>query len=245
MKEVRSDQRRPASETPVPKSGVQRSLPRSVIPASAPVGEGTLLGPSGASFEVRPADPLLGNIDIDAVMASVPDFYAMKGMFFNALVSQLGERFAQVAPTLSSTPRGGAYLPFSDYPLRDFLRLYDAAARLSHPNRSSREAYRRVARQQLTAFAESALGRITMHLATDPGAALMRYTGSLGALVKGPSARARQLGASEVQIDILGYRGVLEYPLGNFEALVMGYGTRPTIAVDVRGGDALQFVVSW
>ncbi|XYH94302.1 DUF2378 family protein [Sorangium sp. So ce1128] len=222
-----------------------RTVPRSVMPASAPFGEGPLVGPNGASFEVRPSDPLLGNIEIDAVVASVPEFYAMKGMFFNALAATLGERFAQVVPTLSSPPRGGLYLPFSDYPMRDFLRLYDAAARLSHPNRSSREAYRRLARQQVAAFRESALGRITMHLATDPGAALMRYTGSLGALVKGPTARARQLGPSEVKIDIGSFRGVVEYPLGNFEALVMGYGAKPTISVDVRGTESLQFVVSW
>ncbi|MGK3991898.1 DUF2378 family protein [Sorangium sp. So ce1024] len=222
-----------------------RSAPRSVMPSSPPSSEGSLVGPSGASFEVRPSDPLLGNIDIDAVVAGVPESYAMKGMFFNALAATLGERFAQVVPTLSSPPRGGLYLPFSDYPMRDFLRLYDAAARLSHPNRSSREAYRRLARQQVAAFRQSALGRITMHLATDPAAALVRYTGSLGALVKGPLARARQLGPSEVQIDISSFRGVLEYPLGNFEALVMGYGTRPTISVDVRGAEALQFVVRW
>ncbi|WP_437980494.1 DUF2378 family protein [Sorangium sp. So ce117] len=245
MKEVRSDQRRQANETPIPKSGVMRAVPRSVAPPSAPSTEGLLVGPNGASFEVRPSDPLLGNIDIDAVVAGVPESYAMKGMFFNALAATLGERFAQVVSTLSSPPRGGLYLPFSDYPTRDFLRLYDAAARLSHPNRSSREGYRRLARQQVGAFRESALGRITMHLATDPGAALMRYTGSLGALVKGPLARARQLGPSEVQIDISCHRGTLEYPLGNFEALVMGYGAKPTISVEVRGAETLQFLVSW
>ncbi|MGK4003123.1 DUF2378 family protein [Sorangium sp. So ce1036] len=245
MKEVRSDQRVQAGETPVPRSGVLRTVTRGIMPASVTVGEGPFAGSSGGSFEVRPSDSLLGNIDIEAVLASVPEFHAVKGMFFNALAATLGERFTQVVATLSSPPRGGLYLPFSDYPMRDFLRLYDAAARLSHPNRSSREAYRRLARQQVSAFRESALGRITMHLATDPGAALMRYTGSLGALTKGPTARARQLGPSEVQIDISGYRGVLEYPLGNFEALVMGYGAKPTVAVDVRSPDALRFVVSW
>ncbi len=245
MKEVRSDQRRQATDTPIPRSGVLRTVPRSIGPASSPGVDGTPVGANGASFEVRPSDPLLGNIDIDAVMASIPEFYAVKGMFFNALSAQLGERFAQVVPSLSSPPRGGFFLPFSDYPMRDFLRLYDAAARLSHPNRSSREAYRRLARQQVAAFGESALGRITMHLATDPGAALMRYTGSLAALMKGPSARAWQRGSSEVRIDIVGFRGVLEYPLGNFEALVMKFGAKPTIAVEVHAPDSLQFLVSW
>lgn len=245
MKEVRSGERRQAVATPVPRSGVLPTGALGDTPGSAPRGDDPLPGLRRTSFDVRPSEPLLGNIDAEAVLATIPESYAMKGMFFNALASQLGERFAQVVPSLSSPPRSGTYLPFSDYPMRDFLRVYDAAARLSHPNRSAREAYRRLARQQVSAFADSALGRVTMNLATDPGAALVRYAGSFGALVKGPTARAWQQGPSTVHIEITKYRGVLEYPLGNFEALVMGFGAMPTITVHVPADDTLQFLVRW
>jgi uncharacterized protein (TIGR02265 family) len=236
---------RQSSVPPPPRSEARPSERRLSTLPQAPAAGGTLIGLSGARFEVRIPDLLRGNVDIDAVAEALPPSYTIKGMFFAALVKQLGDHFLPVAPRLSSPPRKGAYVPFSDYPARDFLWIYDAAAQLAHPSRGAREAYRRLARQLVAVYAQSAVGKITMSLSTDPGTALINYPSSFGLLAKGPTAQAWHDGPNAVRLNIINYYGLTEYPLGICEELVSRFGAAPTISVVIYAHNALELLVRW
>ena len=48
-----------------------------------------------------------------------------------------------------------------------------------------------------------------------------------------------------VKIELTGYHGLLEFPIGLLEAFAMRLGATPKIAVEVYAHDAVSFLVSW
>jgi uncharacterized protein (TIGR02265 family) len=234
----------PRMPSSVPPSGDRPVVDRGAV-GGAHVDEEQLAGLNGTYFEAMPAWPLAGDIDVDVVAAAIPETHSMRGLFFVPLMEQLRLDYPQIVPRLSCPPRFGRYLPFEDYPLRDFLHLFDVVARRTHPSSSGREAYRLQARSAVGVFAQSMLGRVTMNLMTNPMRMLLRYPESFGAFAKGPRARASQSGQRSAEIHLTGYCGVMEYPLGVLEALVLSFGVTPVTLVDTRTPNEVRFSLRW
>ena len=196
-------------------------------------------------FQAEIASQLEGDVDIEAMIQAVPRSFRIRGLFLRPLCAELGARVSALGPRLEEPPPPGGYRPLSFYPTRDFLRLFDAAARLAYPALGGREAHRRRAHKEIEVFARSILGRATLSVIRSPVAALLRYPESFGMLASGPSAEARQEGPALVRVALHGYEGSVEYPLGVLEGLVMSFGATPRTEVSAPTPGTLVFRIGW
>jgi len=119
-------------------------------------------------FEIDASTPLTGDVDIEALIANVPESHTMRGMFLAPLAGELGVDFVKLAPKLGSPPPSGKYLALVAYPSSDFFRLFDAVARRRHPSSTGREAYRLQAREASRVFASSMTGKAILSVIKDP-----------------------------------------------------------------------------
>ena len=144
---------------------------------------------------------LEGSFDGDAVAASVPRHYTVKGMFFARLIEALGAEIDAVRGQLVAAVRGDRYLPFRDYPQVDYVRLSIAAARKRFPQQSPREAVRRLARDDLATFSSSMLGRIVLAMAGDARSSLLRVPDAYARVRSGGPVFAVELDAETVRVE--------------------------------------------
>src|SRR4051812_15159978 len=112
-------------------------------------------------FTATPDEPLQVRFDPDERLALISPTVKLKGMFMAKVVEIVGPGW-QSTPGLLAPPRLGTYLPFIDYPLVDYLRLSLVAAKKRHPRVPLSEALRLLERSMLSAFTDSAVGRVMM-----------------------------------------------------------------------------------
>ncbi|MBS2012930.1 MAG: DUF2378 family protein [Deltaproteobacteria bacterium] len=177
-------------------------------------------------------EPLRGDVDLERCLAEIPKGHVLKGMFFR--------RYADA----DDGPPSSRYHAFEDYPMADYLRLFDRAARRRFPG-STREAYRLLARGEVEVFASSMLGKVTFSLLREPGAALIRYPETFGILARGPTAHAKRLGERSVEVVYPHYDGALEYAVGVLEGIVLNFEERPSLDVTLDDQRVATLVVSW
>jgi len=195
-------------------------------------------------LSVNVDEALAGDVDLEAVLKTVPKDTTLKGMFLSRYVNAIGEDWEDMAEDLVAPPRHGRYTAFEDYPLTDYLRLLDRAARNRFPRASTREAYRLLGRGDVEVFADSTLGKVTFSLLRDPGAALERYCEMIGVLTRGTLSGEAKKGTNEVTLTFGRYVGALEATIGCLEALVQTFDGKPTIDVTHEPPQAV-FVVKW
>lgn len=193
---------------------------------------------------IKANEPLVGDIDLAALLREIPSDHVLKGMFFTRYAASLSQEWSSVEGELTSPPsRGEKYHAFEFYPLTDYLRLFDRVARARFPG-ATREAYRLLARGEVDVFADSTLGKVTLALLRDPGGALMRYPETFGVLAKGPEATSKRLGDRAVRISFTRYAGAIEYAIGVLEGLVIAFEETPTIDLDKNPAGVI-LDVSW
>jgi uncharacterized protein (TIGR02265 family) len=196
-------------------------------------------------YVVDVSEPLSGDVDLAALLARVPEGMTLKGMFFSRYVNAIGEDWEEIEDELSAPPKHGRYTPFDDYPLGDYLRLLDRAARNRFPRQSTREAYRLLGRGDVEVFAESTLGKVTFSMIKDPGAALARYPEIIKVLTRGLStAEAQRVDKNRVKVVFANLVGAVEQTLGSLEGLVIAWDAKATTEVLLEGERA-EFAVSW
>jgi uncharacterized protein (TIGR02265 family) len=189
--------------------------------------------------------PLTGDVDIEAVCSELPREFVIKGMFVQPYAEALQREWEAFGARLLAPPRRGRYVPFQDYPIADFLRLFDAVARRRHPGTAGREAYRLLARNEVATFFASTLGRVAVSMIDEPGAALLKYPETFGVLARGPSAAAERIGLRAVRVSFANYRGSFEYVVGVLEGLVMAFQQEPHLVVEARGDYRYVCDVAW
>lgn len=176
----------------------------------------------------------------------IPASFSMKGMFFSRLVDAVGRDWPALSRSLLAPPRAGRYLPFFDYPQRDYAVLLTEATPRLFPRVPEPEAVRRYSRSDIRAFGASTLGSVTLSLIGDPASALLRMPDIYRTMMKGGTVTAERHG-SGVLLRYRDFYGALDnYGIGNVEGLVMHYGARPKIDVDLDD-DAKSgtYVVHW
>ena len=198
------------------------------------------LPPLPERFSTRLDVPLVGDIDLDGVLATV-EHHSLKGLFFTRYVD---EAWAAVHEQLVEPPANGKYHAFEAYPMRDYLRLFDFAARARFPG-SVREAFRLLGRSEIEVFAGSTFGKVTLAMLGDAGAALLRYPDVLSVVSKGPVARSERLGPKQVKISFDGAIGSVEHVLGILEGLSLAFEASPSVDVQVDELRRASLAVSW
>jgi uncharacterized protein (TIGR02265 family) len=192
-----------------------------------------------------PDQPLQGDVDIEQYIHAVPDGHSIKGLFLASPALILQDRWNEIETKLIAPPRLGRYLPFSDYPLRDYLRVIDLAARRRHPRVPAREAHRLLSRNVFDTFSGSTLGLITNSMVSGPASALSKYQEIYNAMTRGSSAHVTALEAQLVQVDFRGYYSTVEAVFGVVEGIVMAFGAKPTLTVKVAPRGHVSATVHW
>jgi uncharacterized protein (TIGR02265 family) len=195
-------------------------------------------------FEISSTAPLTGSLDLEAVADRIPAHHRLKGMFFVRCVAVLRDQWSAIAATLDEPPPAGRYSSFESYPVRDYQRLFVAAARKVHPRVSPREAVRLYARAEVEAFVSTMFGRVTFSMLSDPTAALLRYPEVFGLLANGPTASASKLGERTVLVQLRNAHAPTEYTVGVLEGIVLAFKRHSRMQVAAAEG-ALSIEIRW
>jgi uncharacterized protein (TIGR02265 family) len=195
---------------------------------------------------LTPAVELAGTLPIEAIAGQLPKSYVVKGMFFTAHVAVLGDAFQALTSTLSAPPRFGRYVPFSDYPQADYLRVSAATAAKTFPGLSIREALRRLGRRDFGVFADSTFGKVILSVVGDAKSALLRVPMIYTKMAPGDwTVTGEDSGERCVRIQFAPVYGTWEYQLGQLEGVVLNYGNQPEITVTELPARGLRFDVEY
>jgi len=197
------------------------------------------------SFAAQYAESIFGDVDVDELVGAMPADYRLKGMFFQDQVQAMGsEAFATLQPTLDAPPRFGRYLPFVDYPLRDFLRLLTPAADKRYPTLNRRQAFRKLGRAGFESFRLTTVGKVIVAALTDPLTAIRKMPNAY-ALVTSPTAVSISvLGPRSARVRLEPYYALPEYDLGVVESIIAYFDAVPTTRLSVEA-EALVIESEW
>lgn len=195
--------------------------------------------------ETDPSRPLHGDIDEDSLFPDGGKDFLLKGMFFRRVAKVLGRRLDDLIPELERPPGRAGWLPFSDYPQRDYTRLSVAAARMRHPRHSDREALRRLARDDVHVFADSMIGRVMMSVIGDTRRALAELPTVYDKVAPGPWGFAASAdGDRGLRITIANHPGEWCYQIGQCEGIAAHYGDRLQTRA-VPNGRGVELHLRW
>ena len=196
-------------------------------------------------LSATPDQPLVGDLDIEHLIAAVPDGHAIKGLFILSSAAAVHDRWNTLESKLQSPPRLGRYLPFSDYPLSDYLRITDAAARKRHPLVSPRQAHRLLSRDVFSTFTSSTLGKVTLSMLSGPLDALTKYQDMYGRMTRGSRAKVTAIEPQVVEVAFHDYYSTVEAVFGVVEGVVMAFRCQPSMTVRVAPMGRVTATVRW
>jgi uncharacterized protein (TIGR02265 family) len=180
-------------------------------------------------------------LDADAQIARSPEEGAIKGLYFQDILGTAASVHAKL-----EAPRS-RYLPFIDYPIREYMALLVSAAKAVHPREPLRNGLRRLGRTAYPTLAGTRLGRAIFGIAgRDFGTILALASRAYGISVK----------PGEVSlVERTGTRGVVQlrdlwsfpdtYQVGVFEGALIAVGLRGEVKVRVRSACDVDFEVTW
>jgi uncharacterized protein (TIGR02265 family) len=187
-------------------------------------------------------EPLRGEVDREALRSEIPPSFTVKGLFCADLATALGADYGALVPKLAQAPRGGRYLAFTDYPMRDHLVLAHALGDKRFPKTGTPQAQRLLARHDVKTLGRSTLGRIMLAMAREPEGALLRLPEVFHRMTFGPKVEA-SVDGRDVRLEFTDNYGGWEYNFGQVEGIVMHYGGRPRIEIELYDRGRQVFVV--
>jgi len=178
-------------------------------------------------------------LDAAAQIADTPPDKAAKGMFL--------EQLAHSARKLG-VPCETRYVPFRDYPLRDFMQLQAEYARALYPRLPARDAFRRVGWEAFSTLISSVAGRVLYSFASGGGVQ--------GALRLAPQAYKQTLTHCSVTVRlctphqvVLEYRDVWNfadcYHVGVVEGACRAFGAEPRVRARVLSRCDVDLLIRW
>lgn len=195
-------------------------------------------------FATLPDVPLQGDVDLEATIANIPLDFTTKGMFFTRYVAALGAEWEVLLPSLREPAKHGRYHAFENYPLRDYVRVFDRVARARFPG-STREAFRLLARGDVEVFSSSTLGKVAFSLLRVPGATLLRFPDLFKMVTRASDCTAERRGDRRVTVTFPRYHGAAEQALGLVEGLVQTYDEEPRVDCTMDQDRRIVFDVTW
>jgi uncharacterized protein (TIGR02265 family) len=175
---------------------------------------------------------LHGSYDVEAEVKGVPEGYSIKGMFFDRLMTVLGNDFDAAKSKLASPPDRGRYLAFREYPGGDYVRLVAAAGRKAYPRLGLREAIRRLAFDDFEVFKNSMVGKVTLAVVSDVRSILRKVPFIYRSLAPGKwDITVEDLDERTMRLDFRPFFGRWEYTVGQFESAILHYRPRSVILV--------------
>lgn len=192
-------------------------------------------GASAAEF--RETD-LRSPLEVTARILETPAECTARGMFF--------EQVSRAARELG-LPSDTRYVPFRNYPLRQYMELVVQYGRARYPEVPLRQALRRVGWEAFPALMGSVAGRVIFAFAG---------RGVQGALRLAPEAYKHSMSHAQVTTRICGAsQAVLElrnvwnfpecYQIGVIEGACRSFGAEVRVRVRVRSSSSVDLLVRW
>lgn len=182
------------------------------------------------AIDSTPSIPLIEDVELANVLSKIGDDYTRKGFFFHRHVKTLGSDFDSIRATLEEPPRLGVYVPFNDYPTRDYMRVFHHAARMRHPNVASSQAYRLLAREEIASYLELSVGRVSFGMFGDPMNLFLAWSEFAKRLSSRPVGVAHKVHERHVRIEYNDPIGSLPYAMGVFEGIVLAFKLHPRVS---------------
>ena len=179
-------------------------------------------------------------LDVAGVLGQIPESASIAGMFFLALAVGAERRQVELA---MPRPR---YVPFSFYPVREFVPLLVAGAGLFHPHSSLREGLRRIGSVAPEAFLSSTLGRVTLGVSEGVHATVSAIAKTY-AINTRPSRCAvtkTEPRAMVVSLDDVWYF-LDSHHVGVFEGTLEHAGVHGRVRLHRRSETAADFLLEW
>jgi len=176
--------------------------------------------------------------------ARFPAGHTIKGMFFKRLVTIIGHEGLDELD-LREKPRNGRYLPFKSYPQIDYSRVAHRAARTFYRHQDTREAMRRLAREDFAEFAKSRVAKVALSFVGDCADTLKRMPDLYRMTLEGGSFYAEDRDDG-VRLSFREFYGWLDcYPVGTLEGIVLHYGHQPQVEMTLEDDLNGTFDVTW
>jgi uncharacterized protein (TIGR02265 family) len=179
-------------------------------------------------------------LDRDAAVASIPESATISGMFLMPLVEEAKRR----GFTLPSAR--DRYVTFSFYPLREHARLLLETCERLYPDRSLREALRKLGRGAPRALVASTLGKVVLGSVEGPHdvIAAMAKAYPLNARPSRVTVLESARGKSVVRLEDI-YYFVDCHHVGAFEGALNFAGVKGTVLYAKRGKAAGDLLIQW
>jgi uncharacterized protein (TIGR02265 family) len=192
-------------------------------------------------------EPFLGDVDLVARIALVPDTNTTKGVYFDAFLSQLPDHDqARVWPLLRSPPRHGRYQAFLDYPFADVLLWLSELARKKHPGKSPLEGLRLIGRDTVKIFLTTQAGKVVKSIKRTARESLLNMPEVWRRTDPQNRVEATELSPQSIRFEVDGFPGWLDSGLlGTLEQVVMNHHGRPVLDVELRDVCHGTVVVRW
>jgi len=180
-------------------------------------------------------------IDVAAQIAGTPENSTVKGLFFQDV--------RDACATMGSLPPEGRarYVPFIDYPMREYMDLVVAAAALVHPREPLRNGLRRLGRLAYPALARTLVGRTLFGVAGRDFGVVLSLASRAYAFCQKPgdvTLVERAEGRAKLRL-----RQIWNFPdtyqVGVFEGGLITLGLRGVVQVRVLSPCDVDFEVTW
>lgn len=190
-----------------------------------------------SAFSVPPWDAPL---EVERVLASVPEAASIAGMFFLAL--QEGASRRQVQLSFSKA----RYLPFGFYPVREFAPLLVEAARLFYPQVSLREGLRRIGTAGPVAFLSSTLGKVTLGASEGVHATVQAVAKTYGINSRPSRCEVKQAGPRSMILSLDDVVYFLDsHHVGVFEGTLQYAGVQGSVKIASRSETSADLLLEW
>lgn len=198
-------------------------------------------------FTLLVHEPLVGEVDEGARLASVPETLMTKGMFLASLAARLSDAEARtVQARLLAPPSHEKYQSFHQYPFHDALLWLHAVARREHPRASLLEGLRRLGRDMVRVFLESKTGRVVKTMILGPRESLLHMPQMWKVTDPMNEVVSEAVEEQAVRFEIHGFPGWIDCGvLGTLEQVVLNTGCAPSLDVSLHGTTRATITVRW
>ena len=194
------------------------------------------------AHQLRPEDfaepDLRATLDVEARIAMAPEDATVRGMFFEQLARSA--RRAEIA-------RESRYVPFRNYPLRDYMSLVAEVARVRFPRLALGDAIRRVGWDAFLTMKDSVTGKVLFAFARGDALSVLRLA---------PDAYKHTMSHCSVSLRVsspgqvvLEYRDLYNfvdcYQIGVVEGACRACGSVPRIRVRQLSVNDADMLIRW
>lgn len=205
--------------------------------------------PGARYIRITPDRPLLGDVDAEERIASVPSHRTTKGMYFADLIARLpADVVERTWSEVREPPRHRVYQPFLAYPFADVLRWLHAVARHEHPRASLLEGLRLLGRDTVRVFTRSSAGRVVASMPRSIEDTLLKMPEMWAVTDPGNDVVAHPVEgeARAIAFRFQGFEGWLDCGvIGTLEQVVIENRVTPTLDVALAAGWRAEMIVRW